>query len=502
MGLGFIIIAVFFYFFLVILNRARSVRHQGVNISPFIAQALIFFFFALIRLCLNYNEFHLLTFGSENLIFYTLSVVFGYLFFISFIFVTETILKRTHYLQTIFCIVLSSGGIIIFNSIDQLRFFTNMTTPIFALILVTDYLIILVLKTKSNVRRKMELALLALIIGFIFYALDTSIGQTFFLIPKEIISIIARVGILIAGIIIGYAFVSFESFTELDWSKKLNHLFIIGRNGTNLFDFSFIHGENEPDPDIITASLSGIKELMASIIRSKDFVRVVDHQDIKIIFEYGQYATLALITTENLHIYHLKLANLRHLFEDFFQDILPKWDGKTDVFLPTKHLVREVFELKDDSKGAPLLSISPSIRRFSIISLLLLVIPVTAGFSIYFLNTISWQPLLNENWLLLTLSIIAVILAVFPLLYLKFVLLHRINNPHFKITTLINRILSLLILCTCNTVLGFLIYLLFCQVFWSSLIWTIGFVDYFFLMLMGISLIERLERTQDSQRPL
>ena len=498
MGLGFIIIAVFSYFFLVILNRARSVRHQGVNISPFIAQALIFFFYALIRLFLNYNEFHLLTFGSENVIFYTLAVIFGYLFFISFIFVTEKILKRTHYLMTIFCLILGIGGIIIFPTIAQLRLYTNITVPIMALILVTNYLIILVLKTKGSVRRKMELALLAFVLGFIFFALDTNIGLTFFLIPKEFISIIARIGILLSGIIMGYVFVSFESFTELDWPKKLNHLFIIGRNGVNLFDYSFIRGENESDPDIITASLSSIKELMASIIHSKDFVRVVDHQDLTLIFEYGQYATLVLITTKNLHIYHLKLANLRQLFENFFQDILPRWDGKTDVFLPTKHLVRQVFELEEAPKSGHLLTISPPIRRFSIISLLLLVGPVTIGFLIYFLNTISWQPLLSENWLLPTLSISAVLLAVFPLLYLKFALFHKTKYSHFKLTTLTNKMLSLLILCTCITILGLLIYLLFSQVLWAALIWTIGLVDYFVLMLLGISLIERLERTQAS----
>lgn len=134
-GLGFIIIAVFIYFFLVILKRAQTAKHQGVNIAPFIAQALIFFFFALIRLFLNLNEFDFLTFGSENLIFYTLAVIFGYSFFISFILVAETILKRTYYLQTIICIITSISGVIIFNTLDQLRFFTKITTPIFALIL-------------------------------------------------------------------------------------------------------------------------------------------------------------------------------------------------------------------------------------------------------------------------------------------------------------------------------------------------------------------------------
>ena len=502
MGLGFIIIAVYSYFFLVILNRARSVRHQGVDISPFLAQAMIFFFAALIMLFSIYNEAHILIEGSESIGFYTGRAISGYLFFISFIFVTEKILKRTHYVLTIFCLIMSFIGGFIFclimgYTVEQLRLYTTITVPILSLILVATYLIILVLKTKGNVRGKMELALLALILGLLFFSLDTIAGTTFFLIPKEITALISRGGILLSGLFIGYIFVSFESFVELDWPKNLNHLFIIARNGVNLFDYSFVHAENEPDPDIITASLSGIKELMASIIRSKNFVRVVDHQDLKLIFAYGEYATLVLIATENLHIYHQKLAHLMQLFEDSFQNTLPNWDGKLDIFLPTKQLIQQVFELKVDLKSGHGLTISPPIKRFSIIALLLLVVPVTLGFSVYFLNGISWQPLLSENWLLPTLSISAITLAVFLPLYLKFVLLHQVNYTPLKVIALTHKMFSLLLLCTCVTVLGFVIYILFSQVFWATLIWTIGLVDYFTLMLVGISLIERVDQMRE-----
>jgi hypothetical protein len=149
-------------------------------------------------------------------------------------------------------------------------------------------------------------------------------------------------------------------------------------------------------------------------------------------------------------------------------------------------------------KSGHRLTISPPIRRFSIIALLLLIVPVTLGFSVYFLNGILWQPLLSENWLLPTLSISAITLAVIPLLYLKFVLLHQVNHTPLKVTALTHKMFSLLLLCTCVTVLGFVIYILFSQVFWAALIWTIGVVDYFILMLAGIRLIERVDQRQES----
>jgi len=149
-------------------------------------------------------------------------------------------------------------------------------------------------------------------------------------------------------------------------------------------------------------------------------------------------------------------------------------------------------------KSGPLLIISPPIKRFSIISLLLVLIPVAIGFYIYYLSVISWLPLLSENWLLPTLIISAITLMVLLPLYLKFVLLHKINYVPLKVKTLMYKMFGLLILCICINVLGLIIYLLFSQIFWAALIWVIGLVEYFNLLFVGISLIERVDQMQES----
>ena len=121
MGIGFIITAVYFYFFLIIMKKARAARRQGVEVASFVAIALMFLFFALVRLFLNYNEFHLFEYGTEEIVAYKLAALFGYLFFISFIFFTEKILKKTKYVITIFCSALCTYGIFFTKGIESLR---------------------------------------------------------------------------------------------------------------------------------------------------------------------------------------------------------------------------------------------------------------------------------------------------------------------------------------------------------------------------------------------
>ena len=78
-------------------------------------------------------------------------------------------------------------------------------------------------------------------------------------------------------------------------------------------------------------------------MRSDKVLKVVDHQDVKIVFEYGTYSTLALVAFENLRIYHSKLASLIEKFENLFQDTLANWKGETEVFIPSKQLIEETF---------------------------------------------------------------------------------------------------------------------------------------------------------------
>ena len=110
-----------------------------------------------------------------------------------------------------------------------------------------------------------------------------------------------------------------------------------------IFHYSFSKSEKEQDYDLISSGLTGVKGILGEMIESKQKLRNVDHQDVKIIFEYGKFTTIALITYENLRIYYPKLASLSAQFENLFQDVLPNWTGETEIFLPASQLIGEIF---------------------------------------------------------------------------------------------------------------------------------------------------------------
>lgn len=141
----------------------------------------------------------------------------------------------------------------------------------------------------------------------------------------------------------GLILLSIETLTEFEWRDKLKELFIIAPNGGTLFHYNFEKETDFHEPDLITAGLTGVKDILAEMVQSKEKLKVVDHQDIKIIFEYGTYSILALITYENLRIYHSKLAQLMKQFEKFYQDVFIHWSGEIEVFRPSKELIEEIF---------------------------------------------------------------------------------------------------------------------------------------------------------------
>ena len=123
----------------------------------------------------------------------------------------------------------------------------------------------------------------------------------------------------------------------------MRELFIISPSGATLFHYSFVEQTDSQVPDLISSGLTGVKAIMSEMVQSQQDLKVVDHQDIKILFEYGTHSTIALIAYENLNIFHSKLALLTSRFENLFDDVLSQWNGDVDVFRPTKRLIDDVF---------------------------------------------------------------------------------------------------------------------------------------------------------------
>ena len=83
--------------------------------------------------------------------------------------------------------------------------------------------------------------------------------------------------------------------------------------------------------------------LIQELTKSEDRIEVFSQKKKKIIVQYGEYITGALISSKDLNILHQKLKDLLYNYEDIFQDYLKHWTGEIGQFDPGIHLVRRFF---------------------------------------------------------------------------------------------------------------------------------------------------------------
>ncbi len=85
--------------------------------------------------------------------------------------------------------------------------------------------------------------------------------------------------------------------------------------------------------------------MLAEMTASHQKLQVIDHQDVKIFFEYGHFVICAIICQEELKTIRFKLREFITEFEALFSDILQAWNGNVGMLQPTKFLINKVFYL-------------------------------------------------------------------------------------------------------------------------------------------------------------
>jgi len=330
-----------FFFCILSFSKVKKEKRTGIDLSVLIGFGIFVLFCGIMEiimiyycyfLYLDYQLFSLyLTFQATGL-----CAITGLVFF------SEKMLGKTKFGFTIFTIICIFIEIFFIHTINGLTEFSTIVIPISMIIVTLNYIYSLIFRMKGEVRKKMFATFMAAAGFFGFYIIQTDFERDFIPIPGEISVIIGDIGIIICLTIWVLIFLSFETFTEFLWREKMKELFIIAPNGATLFYYSFIKKTTLYNPDLISSSLTGIKDILAEMMQSKQPMKMVDHHDIKIFFEYGVYSTIVLIASENLRIYHSKLAILLHQFENIFQDVLIHWKGETDIFLLTKRLLENI----------------------------------------------------------------------------------------------------------------------------------------------------------------
>ena len=143
-------------------------------------------------------------------------------------------------------------------------------------------------------------------------------------------------------------FIGLPSLRELDWSQKIRKILLMHNSGTCICEHDFA-GMEAPErayqisTEFMAGSLIGISHMISELIRSKQKLEIVDHQDKKVIFAYGEYLIAALIADDYLEIYRIKLRKLIESLEMLYKDVLHDWEGDLFHFKPVRRILQSIF---------------------------------------------------------------------------------------------------------------------------------------------------------------
>ncbi|MFX0138087.1 MAG: hypothetical protein ACFFDN_30875, partial [Candidatus Hodarchaeota archaeon] len=134
-----------------------------------------------------------------------------------------------------------------------------------------------------------------------------------------------------------------QTESELNWHKRIHHIYLFMPNGTCIYDHPF-KLEKEIEPQLVAGGLTGISSLIQEITKNKTKIKIVEQEEMTILLEYGKYLNIALITEENLITLRNKLTKLVQEVEDFYQEELESYSGNLTLFSKAGKFIQKIFE--------------------------------------------------------------------------------------------------------------------------------------------------------------
>ena len=168
------------------------------------------------------------------------------------------------------------------------------------------------------------------LLGFPFYSFGT---------------LIAIFGVLL----LWYGLAVINTFSDLNWKKKMRELFITSHTGIGLFAFSFERNSPLEESDLIAGGFSGIKLILEEMLKTNEHLKLIDYQNVKVMLEQGEVAMFILIIREDSAYLRQKLKIFSEEFHFFYKNALSNWTGDMTIFGPVQELIQRVFELKTKS---------------------------------------------------------------------------------------------------------------------------------------------------------
>ena len=237
---------------------------------------------------------------------------------------------------------------LIFLIID---FFILIVEPIYVVLIIwVPYIFILLIyifKSSSKIK-EYRLNIYAFFFGFLILGLGYGMTADFMV---NIIGQVSRLigdGCVVLGIcLISIIFMGIPSFREFEWEQGIRKIVLLQSSGRCICDHDFAIASVEKSEQVptqfVAGGLIGISQIITELVKSKKKLEIVDHQDKKIIFAYGDYLIASLIADSYLEIYRRKLKKLLDHLEIIYHGILDQADQEVANLDPIKRAITRFF---------------------------------------------------------------------------------------------------------------------------------------------------------------
>jgi len=118
-------------------------------------------------------------------------------------------------------------------------------------------------------------------------------------------------------------------------------VYVISEDGRCLFEVSF--KDVLIDVDLITSALSAVGSLIKESIHSEKTLKSIDHEDVKILVEYGKYVNSAIIADKETADVRGRLERFLKEFEYNYHDYVSHWTGDVRPFFEAYKLIESYF---------------------------------------------------------------------------------------------------------------------------------------------------------------
>ncbi|MFX1449482.1 MAG: hypothetical protein ACFFCM_01485 [Promethearchaeota archaeon] len=329
-----------FFLFLFFLNKLLKIRKTTKEVLPFLGMVFLFLFTSVALYIVSWFDYY--RWEAYQIIheLYSMHVILMLSGIAGLSFLLEYVFKKTKYLMTIYIIT----GITItpfFKYAQNLETFTSIyDLPL--LIILPIWYFVFIRPTSGFLKRRMLIALsgvLTILVGlsFRYEFMKVMFGRYIYSIGTILV--------IFGLVLVGYGFSAFKTITDLNWKKKLRELLVISESGVCLYAFSFEKNMTLEDYELIAGFFSSIQLLLSEMIKTSESLQFIEYQNLKIILEQSKDIIFVLIVNEESIFLPYKLKLFSESFQNFFKEILPHWSGDVSVFLPTRTLINEIFEL-------------------------------------------------------------------------------------------------------------------------------------------------------------